>query len=79
MATTHPNKQTGATQCDSILAALQAANGQEVGLFDLYLASGSLAVATRVSNLRLDGHNIECRTERKQRQIHSYYRLIIAE
>ncbi len=64
------------SQCELILERLQQSAGEEVGLPDLYLASGALAVATRISNLRKRGINITQRSERhKDGSIHSFYKL----
>lgn len=63
------------TQCYSILEELKKAKGKEVTLFDLWRVSGSMAVATRISNLREHGHKITCRRERVGNRIHSFYSL----
>ena len=56
------------TQNQKILAALARRRGKWVGLPTLANASGSLSPATRVSNLRREGHAIENKTERVKRK-----------
>tara|TARA_Y100001963_G_scaffold154483_2_gene243375 strand:- start:5491 stop:5718 length:228 start_codon:yes stop_codon:yes gene_type:complete len=56
------------TQNQKILNALARRRGKWVGLPTLAKASGSLSPATRVSNLRREGHVIENRTEKVKRQ-----------
>ena len=79
MPTTHPSASAGATQCDLILAELERADGGWVSLPRLHTASGSMAVHSRIADLRGRGHAIEHRNERKGRTIHSSYRLIPAD
>lgn len=52
------------TQNTAILNRLKESPGDWISLPELYRVSGALAVATRISNLREEGHNIENRTER---------------
>ena len=56
------------TQNQKILNALARRRGKWVGLPTLAKASGSLSPATRVSNLRREGHVIENKTEKVKRQ-----------
>jgi len=67
------------TQNQKILAALARRRGKWVGLPTLAKASGSLSPATRVSNLRREGHTIENRTEKTKQNgqvvTTSHYRL----
>ena len=69
------------TQCDLILQALQAANGEWVSMPQLAEAGESLNVHTRIDELRHKrGLNIENRTESdpaKPRRRLSFYRLPI--
>lgn len=79
MTTTHPSASAGASQCDLILAELERADGAWVGLPLLHAASGSMAVHSRIADLRTRrGLTIEHRNQRKGRTIHSSYRLISA-
>jgi hypothetical protein len=66
---------TTQSQCGSILARLQEANGARVSLPDLHAVSGALAVATRISNLRTLGYDIqnECKNG------HSFYWLVASK
>jgi hypothetical protein len=77
MITHHPSAPAGASQCDLILASLQCQGGW-VSLVHLAAISGSMAVHSRIADLRARGHNIEHRNERVGRMIHSSYRLIQA-
>jgi biotin operon repressor len=74
--TQHPSITAGTSQCDLILAALQRAAGRWVGLPDLHRASGSMAVHSRIADLRARGLDIEHRNQRAGRMVHSSYRLI---
>jgi hypothetical protein len=72
----HPTT-AGLTQCDRILEALQAAPGEWVSLITLWQASGSMAVHSRINDLRKRrGLIIEQRNQYKGKQCHSSYRLI---
>lgn len=74
---THPTS-AGLTQCDRILDALQAAPGEWVSLITLWKASGSMAVHSRITDLRKKRNLIiEQRNQYKGKQCHSSYRLII--
>ena len=75
MITTHPDDPTGTSQCDRILALLRERAGQWVPLPDLALVSGSMAVHSRIADLRKRGEQIEQRNERRGRMIHSSYKL----
>lgn len=72
---THVSPQAGASQCDLILAELEHQRGEWVSLPILAAASGSMAVHSRIADLRARGLQIEHRNERKGRMIHSSYRL----
>ena len=76
MITNHPSTTAGLSQCDLILAALERADGRWVGLPDLHKASGSMAVHSRIADLRARGLQIEHRNERVGRMVHSSYRLL---
>jgi len=64
------------TQGGIILGLLRAAAGDWVSALELHEASGSLAVHTRVSDLRKLGHQIENRTRHEGARCLSEYRLI---
>lgn len=72
----HPSAAAGSSQCDLILAALLAANGSWVSILTLHNASGSMAVHSRIADLRARGHHIEHRNERAGRMVHSSYRIL---
>jgi hypothetical protein len=72
----HPSTETGISQADKILASLQLHSGSWVGLIHLAAISGSMAVHSRIADLRARGLTIEHRNERVGRMIHSSYRLI---
>ena len=74
---THPSLTAGTSQCDRILAALQAAPGEWVSLITLTQVSGSYAVHSRIADLRKRGHLIENDAPLVDGQCHSSYRLII--
>ena len=76
METTHTAKPTGKTQCEIILDSLRLHAGAWVSMVHLHLLSGSMAVHSRIADLRAAGHQIEQRSERKGRMVHSSYRLI---
>lgn len=73
--TTHPSIAAGQSQCEIILHLLISAAGQEVSLSTLHRHTGSLAVHSRIHDLRTRGHTIHHRSERHGRKIHSYYRI----
>lgn len=73
--TQHPSTAAGSSQCDLILATLQRHAGQWVDLLALHRASGSMAVHSRIADLRARGLHIEHRNQRAGRMIHSSYRL----
>lgn len=74
--TTHPSPTIGASQCDKILACLEAVPGQWCPMPTLVEVSGAYAIATRISELRKRGHVIEHKPEREGTKLHSFYRLI---
>lgn len=74
--TAHPSAATGLSQCDLILAVLERHAGAWVSLLDLAAASGSMAVHSRIADLRAKGKSIDHRNERKGRTIHSSYKLL---
>ena len=51
----HPSITAGASQCDLILELLAAANGRWVSMIDLHRVSGSMAVHSRIADLRERG------------------------
>lgn len=75
----HPSITTGTSQCGCILAELELHAGEWVSLPRLHCVSGSLAVHSRINDLRQRGHRIEQRNERPKGKtaIHSFYRLIL--
>lgn len=79
MITNHPSPDTGVSQCDKILASLQLHAGRWVALTHLAAISGSMAVHSRIADLRSRGHSIDHRNERVGRMIHSSYRLVTAD
>lgn len=74
--TAHPSAAAGLSQCDLILAVLERHAGAWVSLLELAAASGSMAVHSRIADLRSRGKSIEHKNERKGRTIHSSYKLI---
>ena len=74
--TDHPSYPAGTSQCSNILAELEASHGEWVSLVRLHAVSGSMAVHSRINDLRQRGHRIEHRNERVKRMIHSSYRII---
>ena len=67
----------GVSQCDKILARLQAANGEWVSMLDLWICSGSMAIHSRISDLRKRGHTIEQSNRNNHgRKVHSFYKLV---
>ena len=76
MSTTHTSAAAGNSQCDIILDSLKAQQGTWVSMLHLHLLSGSMAVHSRIADLRARGHIIEQRNVRKGRMIHSSYRLV---
>lgn len=71
----HPSIEAGASQCDLILAELKHQRGEWVSLPLLAAASGSMAVHSRIADLRGRGLIIHHRNQRIGRKIHSSYRL----
>lgn len=69
------DEQRHVSQVAKILARLRQTPGEWVGMFELYQVSGSMAVHSRISNLRELGHDIDQENRRKGTQIHSFYRL----
>lgn len=74
--TSHPSAAAGLSQCDLILAVLERHAGTWISLLELAAASGSMAVHSRIADLRARGKTIEHRNERKGRTVHSSYRLL---
>ena len=75
--TNHPSMPSGMSQCACILAELSEHPGDWVSLPRLHAVSGSMAVHSRINDLRQRGHRIEHRHERLKRMIHSFYRILI--
>lgn len=75
MNTTHPLTESGVSQSTLILAALKGRFGEWVNMVDLWRASGSMNIHSRISDLRKRGLFIEQRSERVGRKVHSLYRL----
>jgi radical SAM superfamily enzyme len=80
--TPHPIPSASASQCDLILHALRQARGQWVTMMALHRASGSMAVHSRIAELRKRGHDIaqyndQVRNARTGRPaVRSHYRLV---
>ena len=74
--TNHPSIESGLSQCDIALETLRAADGEWVSLTTLHTRTGSLAVHSRINDLRQRGHRIEQRSERVKKRCHSFYLLI---
>lgn len=75
----HAESGAGTSQCEAILARLEAAGGDWVPMPELAKASGAFAVHSRVSELRSWGHVIEQRSERAGRKVLSFYQLVEGE
>lgn len=73
--TTHTSASAGQSQCDIILAELTRHAGAWVSLPELAAVSGSMAVHSRIADLRARGLHIEHRNQRKGRMVHSSYRI----
>jgi hypothetical protein len=79
--TPHPLPTESTSQCNLIHRALHEARGQWIPMLDLHRASGSMAVHSRIAELRRRGHDIKqwsehIRDPRTGRiRIRSYYRL----
>lgn len=54
----------GASQCDLILARLDAAPGQWIPMPELWRVSGAFAVHSRIADLRRRGYTILQRSQR---------------
>ncbi len=66
----------GLSQCALIRARLEEATGEWVGTLELHQLSGSLAVHSRIADLRAAGLAIENRVETVRGRKHSFYRLV---
>jgi len=75
MNTPHPNRTKADSQCGKILALLEQRRGEAVSLFDLWQVSGSMAVHSRISDLRERGYNISCVTKQTRGRVLSEYTL----
>lgn len=73
--TTHASISAGKSQCDLILDELKRNVGEWVSMLDLHRVSRSMAVHSRISDLRKAGHIIKHRNEHVRGACHSYYRL----
>ena len=62
------------TQCDAILAMLQ--RGETVTPLSAYAATGSLALHSRISEIRQRGYSIECTFRTEGRKHWGEYRLL---
>jgi len=71
----------GDSQCEKILAHLQAHLGEWVPMPELYQVSGAMAVHSRIADLRRNGANIEHKNERTSgsRMLKSFYRLTLSQ
>jgi hypothetical protein len=74
--TTHPATAAGITQCEAILRALQAREGEWVPMPILARYAGAYAVHSRIADLRRRGHRIEHKNEHAGRRIYSFYRIL---
>lgn len=74
--TNHTSSYAGTSQCSCILAELQLIPGAWVSLIRLHAVSGSMAVHSRINDLRQRGHPIEHKNERVKKMNHSSYRLV---
>lgn len=72
--TTHPSQPAGLSQCDIILGAL-VEDGGWLSALELHNLSGSLAVHSRISDLRKRGHAIAHFNEWRDGQCRSFYRI----
>jgi len=77
--TNHPDPAAGGSQCDLIIAALLMHRGEWVSMLDLHRVSGSMAVHSRIADLRRRGHLIEQRSDHSSGKVHSYYRVLSRE
>lgn len=77
MSNHHPNPTASHSQCEAVLERLMATPNSWVAMPELYRVSGSMAVHSRIADLRGRGHVIEHKNERAGRQIHSFYRLMV--
>ena len=66
----------GTSQCDQILAELVAHAGEWVSALRLHQISGSLAVHSRINDLRGRGHTILQHSGRLGRKVLSSYQLV---
>jgi hypothetical protein len=73
--TNHTAPGSGLSQNAAILAALIEHNGKWVSMITLHRASGSMAVHSRIADLRLAGHTIKNKSVQKGRMKHSSYKL----
>ena len=64
-----------ATQCDLLLRLLSSRPNSWVPLPDV-LSLGVAQYNARFKELRGKGHNIQSKTERRGRQVHSWFRLV---
>ncbi len=69
---------TGSTQNAKVLAELKAMANQWVPMPHWYYMSGSMAIHSRINDLRQEGHIIEHKSTRSGRTVHSFYKLVIA-
>lgn len=67
----------GVSQCDAILAELQAKSGEWVEMPSLVTVSGSHNIHSRISDLRRRGHLIAQKSERVQGKVFSFYKLSV--
>lgn len=79
MKTMHTSAAAGESQAARILRVLEARAGQWVPMIELHQASGSMAVHSRIADLRAAGHEIRQRNDRKGRMVHSNYLLVAGE
>jgi hypothetical protein len=78
--TSHPSLTAGTSQCDKIETILRQRAGTWVPVTELAFASGSLAVHSRINDLRTKRHlNVEQKNIKKGRMVYSNYRLLEGE
>jgi hypothetical protein len=79
MESSHPSPTRGASQADIILGRLQSTPGEWVSVLELHEISRSLAVHSRINDLRNRGYVIEHKNERPSDStaVHSFYRIRI--
>ena len=65
----------GQSQCNRILRTLLGNADRWVSMISLWRVSGSMAVHSRIADLRKRGHGITQKSLRVNGVVHSYYKL----